>query len=147
MSVTAPAPTRRSVPVIWALLLLVAGFVLGVLLASGVALGVGWLTDDSRSRITLGDVVRDNVPGFSDAPTPSSAACGDRRGCVEAVEGVGASVYRFQSLDLARQAVIYSDADFYRSDRFVVEFEASMSADQRFRLIQVIEGTWTGSED
>lgn len=147
MSTAASAPLRRRVSVTWALLLLVAGFVVGVLLATGVAVVMGWLFDDSRSRITISDVVTDAVPGFRDAPAPSSDACGDRRGCVEAVEGDSASIYRFQSIDLARQAVIYNDGDFYRSDRFVVEFEEGTSADQRFGLIQVIEGTWTGSDD
>lgn len=139
----APRPTRSTV--LWAVLSLVLGLVVGVVLTTGVSLVVTWVSDDSRSRITVSDVVGDTVPGFANAPQPSGDACGDRRGCVEAVEGVGASIYRFRSLDLAREAVIYSDADFYRSDRFVVEFEAGMTADERFRLIQVLEGT--GSDD
>lgn len=147
MSQAVHAPQRSRSTVLWAAFALVLGLVVGVLLTTGVVLVVGWLFDDSRSRITVSDVVGDTVPGFSDAPEPSGDACGDRRGCVEAVKGVGVSIYRFRSLDLARQAVIYSDADFYRSDRFVVEFEPSMTADERFRLIQVLEGTWTGSDD
>lgn len=93
------------------------------------------------------DVVHDEVPGFANASAPSEDACGDRRGCAEGVVGDGVAIYRYQSLDLARQSVIYSDADFYRSDRFVIEFEDTLTEDQRFQLLQVIEGTWTGSSD
>lgn len=147
MSQAVHEPQRSHSTVPWAALALVLGLVVGVMLAIGVSSVARWVFDDSRSRITISDVESDTVPGFAKAPEPSGDACGDRRGCVEAVKGIGASIYRFRSLDLARQAVIYSDADFYRSDRLVVEFEPSMTADERFRLIQVVEGTWTGSDD
>lgn len=147
MSESVQAPRGSRSTVLWAALALVLGLVIGVVLTTGVSLIAGWLFDDSRSRITISDVVGDTVSGFSDAHEPSGDACGDRRGCVEGVKGVGASIYRFRSLDLARQAVVYSNADFYRSDRLVVEFEPGMTADERYRLIQVLEGTWTGSDD
>ncbi|WP_185038827.1 hypothetical protein [Rathayibacter sp. PhB127] len=126
---------------------LLAGFIVGCLLTGGIAVVAGMLTDDSRSGIALQDIVRENVPGFTGVDNSNNDACGDRRGCEEGIEGSGASLYRYSSLDLARQAVIYSTADFYRSDRLVIEFEENMTADERYRLIQVVEGTWTGSDD
>ncbi|WP_405219004.1 hypothetical protein [Agrococcus sp. Ld7] len=129
------------------LLLALIAFMVGVLLTTGGAALVRWLTDDSRPGITLADVVRDSVPGFANASDPSEDACGDRRGCVEGVVGDGVAIYRYHSLDLARQSVVYSDADFYRSDRFVIEFEDTLTPDERLQLLQVVEGTWTGSGD
>ncbi|MFC6355769.1 hypothetical protein [Luethyella okanaganae] len=129
------------------LLIALAAFVVGALLATGVAALARSLTDDSRPSITLADVVRDDLPGFANASAPTADACGDRRGCVEGVVGDGVVIYRYQSLDLARQSVIYSDADFYRSDRLVIEFEDALTPDERFQLLQVVEGTWTASSD
>ncbi|MCM6762348.1 hypothetical protein NB037_07945 [Rathayibacter sp. ZW T2_19] len=134
-------PRRRS------LVFLLAGIAIGALAVGSLNMVASWLPDDSRSSITLQDVVRDGLAGFADAPKPSGDACGDRRRCVEGVEGADAAIYRYRSLDLARQAVIYSDADFYRSDQLVVEFKASITTDERFQLIQGVEGTWTGSDD
>lgn len=124
-----------------------AGFLIGVVFAGGVAWASARLLDDSRRGITLVDVVHDGVPGFTAESAPSADACGDRRGCVEGVQGDGVSIYRFDTLDHARQDVVFSDADFYRSDRFVLEFDGTMTAEQRFGLLQRVEGTWTGSDD
>lgn len=144
---TSTASARNGSSAAQTLLFIAAAFIIGVLLTSGVALLVRWVTDDSRSGITLADVVRDDVPGFANARTPNGDMCGDRLGCVEGVVGESVSIYRYQSLDLARQAVIYNDSDFYRSDRFVIEFEDSVTSDERFQVLQVVEGTWTGSSD
>jgi hypothetical protein len=122
-------------------------FAMGALLATGAAALLQGITDGSRPWITLADVVSDVLPGFTKASTPSHDACGNRRWCVEGVVGDGVAIYRYGSLDLARQSVIYSDADFYRSDRFVIEFEDSFTAEERFQLLQVVEGAWTGSSD
>lgn len=120
---------------------------LGALVATGASALLRWITDDSCPGITLANVIDDEVPGFANASPPSEEACGDRSGCVEGVVGDGVAIYRYQSLDVARQSVIYSDADFYRSDRFVIEFEDTLTPDERFQLLQVVEGTWTGSSD
>lgn len=140
-------PIRRRGPLPRVLVVAIAAFLVGALTAAGMAVLVRWITDDSRPAITLSDVVRDDVPGFAGAAAPGEDVCEDRRGCVEGVVGDGVAIYRYQSLDLARQSVIFSDADFYRSDRFVIEFEESLTPDQRFQLLQVVEGTWTGSSD
>jgi hypothetical protein len=138
---------RKGTPVLWVLLLALAAFVIGAFLTAGVAAFVGWVANDSRPGLTLSDVVRDDVPGFASALAPSGDTCEGRRGCVEGVEGDGVSIYRYQSLDLARQSVIYNDADFYRSDHLVIEFGETLTPDERFQLLQVVEGTGTGSSD
>lgn len=138
---------RKGIPVLRVLLIALAAFVVGALLTAGVAALVGWVANDSRPGLTLSDIVRNDVPGFAGASAPSSDACEGRRGCVEGIEGDGVSIYRYQSLDLARQSVIYSDADFYRSDHFVIEFGETLTPDERFQLLQVVEGTGTGSSD
>ncbi|WP_188717754.1 hypothetical protein [Agrococcus terreus] len=97
--------------------------------------------------IALADVMRADLPGFASAAAPSEAACGDRRGCVEGVVGDGIAMYRFASLDLARQSVSHGDADVYRSDRLVLELDEGLTADERLLLVQNVEGTWTGSSD
>lgn len=146
-AVTDLTPPQKGVPVVRVLLLVLIAFLVGVLLTSGVALLFRSQIDGSRPELTLEDVVHDGVAGFANAPAPSGEACDGRRGCVEGVVGDGVAIYRFQSLDLARQYVIYSDADFYRSDRFVIEFEGTLTPDERFQLVQRVEGTWTGSDD
>jgi hypothetical protein len=131
-----------------AVLLSLAAFVLGVLLTVAVTAVALRLIDDSRPSLALQNLVSSSMPGFADDPVPSISTCGDRFGCVEGVEGDGVSMYRYLSLDLARQAVIYNDADLYRSDRIVIEFEEGvLSDDERFAVLQVTEGTWTGSSD
>lgn len=149
MMTTHPTPSRGLV-ILRTVLIAVAAFVLGILLTIGATMLV-WrlLIDDSRASLTLGDVVASDTPGFDGASPPSSAACGDRLGCLEGVEGDGVAVYRYASLDLARQATVYNDADlFYRSDRFVVELEdGALTPDERFILLQGVEGPLTGSSD
>ncbi|WP_146082178.1 hypothetical protein [Rathayibacter sp. AY1A3] len=129
------------------LALVAAGFLAGVVITSGVAWTADRLIDNDRHGLTLNDVIHDGVPGFTGDSVPSTEACGDRRGCVEAITGDGVSLYRFDTLDHARQDVIYSDADFYRSDRFVLEFDGTLTAEQRYQLLQAVEGAWTGSDD
>jgi hypothetical protein len=142
--------TPRQTGVSTPLMLLIAAitFVFGALVATGASVVLRSITDDSRPRITLADVIGDDLPGFANAPQPDEEICGDRLGCVEGIIGDGLAIYRYRSLDLARQSVIFSEADFfYRSDRFVIEFQDTMTPDERFRLLQVFEGTWTGSDD
>ncbi|PPG40918.1 hypothetical protein C5C36_09325 [Rathayibacter sp. AY1G1] len=124
-----------------------AGLVVGAVVGGAAVFGAGLLLDDSRSRITIRDVTRAELDGLERAAAPSREACGDRRGCVEGVDGPGASIHRYHSLDLARQATVYNTTDVYRSDRLVIEFEPHLGPAERHDLIQVIEGTWTGSSD
>ncbi|GAA2175642.1 hypothetical protein GCM10009846_26330 [Agrococcus versicolor] len=144
---TLSAPPRRSLIVVSALLAF-AAFVLGVLITLG-GTAIAWrLVDESRPGLMLAELMTNTTPGFADAPRPAADACGDRFGCMEGVEGDGVSMYRYFSLDLARQAVVYDDSDLYRSDRIVIVFDADgLSADERFQLLQVVESTWTGSSD
>lgn len=129
------------------LVIALAAFVLGATLAIGGAAIHRWITDDSRPGLALVDVVRADLPGFASAAAPSDDACGDRRGCIEAVVGDGVAIYRYATLDLARQSVSHGDADAYRSDRLVLELGKGLTADERLVLIQNVEGTWTGSSD
>lgn len=122
-------------------------FVLGATLAIGGAAIHRWITDDSRPGLALAHVVRADLPGFASTAAPSEGACGDRRGCVEGVVGDGVAIYRYASLDLARQSVSHGDADVYRTDRLVLELNEGMSDEERLLLIQDIEGTWTRSSD
>lgn len=145
--VTSTAAPRNGNSVLRTLLLIGAAFLIGVLVTTVAALLIRWVTDDSRSGLTLSDVVRDDIAAFANDSAPSRGACGDRLGCVEGVVGEGVSLYRYRSLDLARQAVIYNDTDFYRSDRLVIEFDDSVTPDERFELLQLVEGTFTGSSD
>lgn len=145
MTSTAPRPGGYSAA--RTLLFVVAAFIVGVMLTSVGAVLVRWVTDDSRFTITLADVVSDDDPRFANASMPNGDVCGGRFGCVEGIVGEGVSIYRYWSLDFARQAVIFNDTDVYRSDRLVIEFDDSLTADERYGLLQVIEGTWTGSND
>lgn len=129
------------------LMIVAISFVFGALVATGASALLRSITDDSRPGITLANVIDDDVPGFANASQPNEETCGDRLGCAEGIIGDGVAIYRYHSLDLARQAVIYSEADFYRSDRFVIDFQATLTPDERFQLLQVLEGTWTGSDD
>lgn len=129
------------------LMIAAIAFVFGALMATGAWALLRLIIDDSRPGITLADVIYDEVPGFANASQPNEETCGDRLGCVEGIIGDGVAIYRYHSLDLARQAVIYNEADFYRSDRFVIEFHDTLTPDDRFALLQVVEGTWTGSDD
>lgn len=141
------SPVRSGVSTPLMLVIAAITFMVGVFVATGVSALVRGITDDSRPGITLGNVISDDLHGFANASQPNGETCGDRLGCAEGVIGDGVAIYRYHSLDLARQAVIYSEADFYRSDRFVIEFEDTLTPDERFQLLQVLEGTWTGSDD
>ena len=139
-------PARRPAAGRWVVALLV-GLVVGAGAAIGIASVVSLFADDSRSRLMLSDILQSDLPAFAGASVPDSDACGGSFGCIEAVEGDGVSIYRYSTLDHARQSVIYNDdADFYRSDRLVLEFDGDFPPDERFQMLQLVEGTWTGSE-
>jgi hypothetical protein len=142
-----PSATRRGdAGLVRTFLLAIASLIVGVLVALGVFAVTRNLFDDSRTGLALSDVIDDRTPGFENAAPPSADACGDRSGCVQGIQGDGVAIYRYLTLDLARQAVVTSDADVYRSDRIVIEFEGGLTAEEQFWLLQGIEGTWTRSE-
>lgn len=123
-------------------------FVVGVAVTAGVAGIVRWIADDSRPHVTLEDFESHDIPAFANAPAPSSSACGGRHGCVEGVVGDGVAIYRYRTLGNARFAATYNDAEyFYRSDRFVIEFDDSVSDEDRYFLIQTFEGSFTSGSD